>query len=304
MRLTLEALETLDAIEEHGSFARAAEALHRVPSAVTYTVQKLESDMGVPLFDRSGRRARLTAAGRVLLDRGRELLRQAESLENSVKRAGHGWETQLVIAVDDIIPIEALFPVISAFDALMTGTRLRFTQEIFGGTWDALIDRRADLTVGAGGDAPHGYGLLTKQIGIIPFVFVVAPHHPLTDAPEPLAPEIVARYRSVAAADSSRRLPARSNGIQPGQEVLVVSSLAAKAAAQIAGLGVGYLPEHIARPHIEAGRLVERQVAAERSPVTMHLAWRSGEEGRALQWFRDRILEEPGVRALMGRQPR
>ncbi|HEY0916282.1 MAG TPA: LysR family transcriptional regulator [Solimonas sp.] len=301
MRLTLEALETLDAIDEHGSFARAAEALHRVPSAVTYTVQKLESDMGVPLFDRSGRRARLTAAGRVLLDRGRELLRQAESLENSVKRAGHGWETQLVVAVDDIIPLESLFPVISAFDALMTGTRLRFTQEIFGGTWDALIDRRADLTVGAGGDAPHGYGLLTKQIGIIPFVFVVAPHHPLVEAPEPLAPEIVARYRSIAAADSSRRLPARSNGIQPGQEVLVVSSLGAKAAAQIAGLGVGYLPEHLARPHIEAGRLVERQVAAERSPVAMHLAWRSGEEGRALQWFRDRILEEPGIRALMGR---
>ncbi|AXQ27320.1 LysR family transcriptional regulator [Solimonas sp. K1W22B-7] len=301
MRLTLEALETLDAIEEHGSFARAAEALHRVPSAVTYTVQKLESDMGVALFDRSGRRARLTPAGRVLLDRGRELLRQAESLENSVKRAGHGWETQLVIAVDDIIPLERLFPVISAFDALMTGTRLRFTQEIFGGAWDALIDRRADLTVGAGGDAPHGYGLLTRQIGAMPFVFAVAPHHPLAEAPEPLAAEIVARYRSVAAADSSRRLPARSGGIQPGQDVLVMPTLAAKAAAQIEGLGVGYLPEYIARPHIEAGRLVERRVDVERAPSVMHLAWRSGEEGRALQWFRDRILEEPGIRGLLGR---
>jgi DNA-binding transcriptional LysR family regulator len=298
MRLTLEALETLDAIEEHGSFARAAEALHRVPSAVTYTVQKLESDMGVALFDRSGRRARLTQAGRVLLERGRDLLRQAESLENSVKRAAHGWETQLTLAVDELIPMERLFPVISDFDALMTGTRLRLTHEIFGGAWDALIDRRADLSIGAAGDAPHGYGLLTRPLGSVRFVFTCAPHHPLAEAPEPLAGALIARYRSVAAADSSRRLPTRSGGIQPGQDVLVVPTLAAKAAAQIAGLGVGYLPEYLARPLVEAGRLRERAVENPRSPSLLHLAWRGGEEGRALQWFRDRILEEPQLGVL------
>lgn len=298
MRLTLEALETLDAIEEQGSFARAAEALHRVPSAVTYTVQKLESDMGVALFDRSGRRARLTSAGRVLLERGRELLRQAESLENSVKRAAHGWETQLLLAVDELIPLENLFPVISGFDALMTGTRLRFTQEIFGGAWDALIDRRADLSIGAAGDAPQGYGLVTRRLGTVRFVFTCAPHHPLAEVPEPLPASLIARYRSVAAADSSRRLPTRSGGIQPGQEVLVVPTVAAKIAAQIAGLGVGFLPEYLARPHLETGRLLARQVEHPREPTVLHVAWRGGEEGRALQWFRERILEEPRLRVL------
>lgn len=54
MRLTLDALQVLDAIERRGSFAAAAEALFRVPSAITYTVQKLEQDLTVPLFDRSG----------------------------------------------------------------------------------------------------------------------------------------------------------------------------------------------------------------------------------------------------------
>src|SRR3546814_7346906 len=51
MRLTFDALETLDAIEQQGSFAKAAEVLHRVPSAITYTVQKLASDLGVQLFE-------------------------------------------------------------------------------------------------------------------------------------------------------------------------------------------------------------------------------------------------------------
>src|SRR3546814_18617559 len=92
MRLTFDALETLDANEQQCRFAKAAEVLHRVPSAITYTVQKLESDLGVQLFDRSGKRAKLTDAGQALVERGRSLLREAESLENCVKRVAHGWE--------------------------------------------------------------------------------------------------------------------------------------------------------------------------------------------------------------------
>ena len=50
--VTLEALEILDAIDRKGSFAAAANALYRVPSAITYNVQKLEEDLGVVLFKR------------------------------------------------------------------------------------------------------------------------------------------------------------------------------------------------------------------------------------------------------------
>jgi hypothetical protein len=56
-KLSLDALLVLDAIARKGSFAAAAEELHRVPSAITYTVQKLEQDLDVQLFDRSGHRA-------------------------------------------------------------------------------------------------------------------------------------------------------------------------------------------------------------------------------------------------------
>ena len=50
MRLTLEGLEVLDAIDRKGSFAAAAEELHRVPSAITYSVQQLENALGVSPF--------------------------------------------------------------------------------------------------------------------------------------------------------------------------------------------------------------------------------------------------------------
>lgn len=299
MRLTLDALETLDAIAEKGSFARAAEMLHRVPSALTYTVNKLESDLGVAIFDRSGKRAVLTEAGRELLDRGRELLRQAEDIEARIRRAGQGWETRLTIAVDAVLPLEKLFPLISAFDALQCGTRLRFIQEVFGGAWDALIDRRADLAIGAPGEPPSGYGLQSREWCRAPFVFACAPNHPLAKAKEPLTADSIARHRAVVVADSSRRLPARSAGLQPNQDMLVVPTLQAKLEAQAAGLGVGYLPLHMAQPAADAKRLVIRKVKQDRESAQLRIAWRADEDGQALRWFREAVLKDGNLKDFL-----
>ena len=59
MKLSLDALQVLDAIDRRGSFAAAAEELHRVPSAITYSVQQVEEGLDVLLFDRGGHRAKL-----------------------------------------------------------------------------------------------------------------------------------------------------------------------------------------------------------------------------------------------------
>jgi DNA-binding transcriptional LysR family regulator len=75
MNLTLEALRIVDAIERHGSYAAAAVALDRVPSALSYSMRKLEEDLDVLLFDRRGHRAKLTPAGLELLTEGRHLPR-------------------------------------------------------------------------------------------------------------------------------------------------------------------------------------------------------------------------------------
>jgi DNA-binding transcriptional LysR family regulator len=93
--ITLEALEVLDAIERKGSFAGAANALYRVPSAISYSVQKLEDDLGVKLFRREGRRSLLTPAGSLLLEQGRELLIAAENLAESTRQVDSGWESTL-----------------------------------------------------------------------------------------------------------------------------------------------------------------------------------------------------------------
>src|SRR3954462_4492270 len=138
MRLSLEALQVLDAIDRKGSFASAADELHRVPSAITYSVRQLEDGLGVPLFDRSGHRAVLTDAGRELLAEGRRLLRAAADLECRVQQVAKGWEAELRIAIDTVIDVGRLYGCLEEFYAQGSGTRLRLSTEVLGGTWDAL----------------------------------------------------------------------------------------------------------------------------------------------------------------------
>ncbi len=289
MKLALDALVVLDAIDRSGSFAAAAQALHRVPSAVTYSVRKLEDDLGVKLFDRSGQRAALTAAGKELLAEGRHLLRAASELEARVQRIATGWEAQLSIAVSDLISIERLYPLVREFYKIECGTRLRLSREVLGGVWDALAGGRADLALGAPGDAPAGGGCTVHSLGMLDFVFAVAPSHPLARAAEPIASVELARHRAVAAADSSRELEPRSAGLQAGQDTLTVPDTLSKLSAQIEGLGIGFLPAPIARAAVAAGKLIVKQVEEPKPAVALSLAWKARHKGKALAWWVDRI---------------
>jgi DNA-binding transcriptional LysR family regulator len=299
MKISLDALLVIDAISRNGSFARAAEELHRVPSAITYTVQKLEQDLGIKLFDRSGHRARLTPAGEELLREGRFLLRAANDLECRVQRVATGWESELRLAVDDIIPVERLFPLLKAFYRERPATRIRLLSEILGGCWDALLSGRADLTI-ATGEPPREGSIAIEPLGDFEFVFAISPDHPLADAPEPLSANDLLQHRAVPAADTSRSLPARSSGLLDGQDTLTVPTMRAKLSAQIAGLGVGYLPLRWAEPHIKAGRLVAKTVEGPKPAASVHLAWHPRQAGKAAAWFIER-LRDPRVRAhLLG----
>ncbi len=291
MKLSLEAIETLDAIARHGSFAAAAKALHRVPSALTYTIRKLEQDLDVLLFDRRGHRAVLTEAGRELLREGRHLLSAAGDLECRVRQVAKGWEAELVIAVNDILPLAPLYDLLKAYYVEHGETRIRVVTEVLTGCWDALADGRADLVLGASGDAPAGGGHAGEALGEMAFVFAVAAGHPLATVPDPLPRALRAQHRAVVVADSSRRLPARTVGLLSGQETLTVPDIREKLAAQVAGLGIGFLPEYLAGPEIEAGRLVAKRVEEGKAVEPLQLAWRSAHRGKALNWFRDRLLE-------------
>jgi DNA-binding transcriptional LysR family regulator len=298
-RLTLESLEVLDAIDRRGSFAAAAVELHRVPSAITYSIRQLEETLGVQVFDRRGHRAVLTQAGEELLAEGRRLLRAATDLECRVQQVAKGWEAELRIALDTMVPLQRFLDAVTGFYAENSGTRLRISHEVLGGTWDAIVSGRADLAVGAAGDAPAGRSYPTRLLAPIEMVFVAAPTHPICDAPRPLSDDAILAHRAVSIGDTSRLLPSRTVGLLAGQDVFTVPSLEAKVAAHVAGLGVGFLPRRVAEREAAAGRLRILEVEHPRPPADLLLAWRAGTSGKALRWFVRRLEGAEAAAALL-----
>ncbi|HEV8690128.1 MAG TPA: LysR family transcriptional regulator [Ideonella sp.] len=307
----------MDTIARTGSFAAAARALGKVPSALTYSVRQLEDALDVLLFDRRSRQAQLTAAGEELLNEGRRLLAEMEAVAQRVRRVSTGWETELTIAVDDVLSRLTLLELCEAFYALRPegvdgqgpGTRLRLRTEVLAGTWEALVSGQADLALGVPANMPAPPGIELKPLGAIPFVFVMAPHHPLAGLPEPLSDDEILRHRAVAVADSAMRLQPLTLNLLPGQDVLTVSSMQAKIEAQLRCLGCGFVPEPLVREHLRHGHLVVKQVKRQRQGTGMAYAWRSAAapqpkkapHGLALQWWLEQLASPATRQALLER---
>jgi len=292
--ITIDALKVLDAIDRKGSFAGAAGELFRVPSAISYTVQKLEEDLDIAIFDRSGHRAALTPAGRYLLEEGRTLLEAAENLAHTTRQVAQGWETRLRIGFNSLLPAESLFSAIGEFYALGVPVEVQLVEEVFAGAWDALQSRRVDLIVGADQLSKPAGPFTTRALGAMNFVYAVAPEHPLAAASQPLSEEDISRFPAAVAADTSRSLPPGNAGIFRRQRTITVANIDQKVALQVAGLGVGWLPEPRVREQLATGQLVALEVHDARQPLMLHLARHAEDQGKALMWFWDR-LGQPDV---------
>jgi DNA-binding transcriptional LysR family regulator len=194
--ITLDALEVLDAIDRKGSFAAAANELFRVPSAISYTVQKLEQDLDVVLFRKEGRKAVLTQAGKVLLEQGREILEATERLAIAAKKTHSGWESIFNIAIDTILDFDFIYPLIARFYEVLPDIEINIYEEVLGGAQEAITSNRADLVIGVGADPMPSQRFKYQKIQQIEWIFTVAPGHWLTQAPLPLSACRLCRKRS------------------------------------------------------------------------------------------------------------
>lgn len=75
--VTLKQWKMLHAVNDFGCFADAAEFLHVSQSSVSYGIAKLQEQLGISVLKVEGRKAKVTEAGKVMLDRSRQLMRVA-----------------------------------------------------------------------------------------------------------------------------------------------------------------------------------------------------------------------------------
>ena len=249
-RVTLDQWRTLQAVVDHGGFAQAAEALHRSQSSISYTVARMQEQLGVPLLRIDGRKAVLTEAGEVLLRRSRQLVKQAGQLEELAHHMEQGWEPEVRLVVDAAYPTARIVRSLSAFMPQSRGCRVLLREEVLSGVEEALIQGAADLAI-SGLIIP---GHLGADLSVVEFVAVAHPDHPLHRLQRELTHQDLETQMQVVIRDSGRLQP-RDHGWLGAEQRWTVGSLATAATFVGNGLGFAWLPRHIIERELQSGQL-------------------------------------------------
>ena len=282
--ITIEVLETLDAIDRRGSFAKAAEEMNKVTSAVSYAVQKLEEQLDIALFQRQGRRSVLTPAGRLILAEGRDILATTVCLANKAKEVATGWEPRIVIGIESHMPYSAFFGALNVFLKQHPGIEIDVCECVLNGGWEALEQGRVDLIVGSPGPVPLQKGYRAVPISPADLVLVIASSHELAgiaNKPEDAEAQL-AKLRKVVTHDTSVTGITRSEGLSSDGKKLYVQNINQKVEAIRAGIGIGHLPRQRVQSLLDNGELVALGLA-EASVPEGFIAWKISSKGKGLQ---------------------
>ena len=278
------ALEVVDAVARTGSFSAAAQELHRVPSAVSYTVRQLETWLAVPLFERQHREVVMTPAGEHFVREGRSVIKKMLATRRQCQQLANGWRGQLSIAVDCIVKPQRTRHLVKDFYRHFPDMELIISYEVFNGVWDALADGRVDVAIGATQAIPVGGRFAFQDMGALNWRCVVSPDHPLVNNTE-LNDEVLRAWPSLVLEDTSRALPRRMTWTLDNQRRLVVPEWETGMACLQAGLCVGMVPGHLARPLLDEGKLVELSLPQPFPDSPCCVSWSEQRASPALAWL-------------------
>ena len=253
--VSLDQLRGFIAAVDEGSFSAAARKLRRAQSGVSELVSSLEDQIGVTLFDRSGRYPRLTSEGAVLLADARGVVASVDFMKARAKGMALGLEPELSVVVDVFFPISIITEAAKEFRARFPGTPLRLFVEALGGAYQPVLDGRASL--GVVGSLPIMPSSLTgERLASIAFVMVAARDHPLASLRGTIPKSELAKHVQLVLTDRSTLSEGREFGVM-SSKTWRLGDLFAKHAFLLNGLGWGGMPMHAVQRDIIEGRLVE-----------------------------------------------
>lgn len=288
--ITIEALLVLDAIEYRGSYAAAAEQLNKVPSALSYIVQKLEEQLNVTIFERQGRRSVLTPAGKHLLAEGRKVLSAMNTLSEQTQTIANGWETKIRIACDSILDITPVFRVVRHFLEEHKNIEIDVQQEVMNGSWEALIEDKVDLVIGAPEPVPSQKGIRAIKVGELHQVLVAHKSHELSRTQKQVNKYELSKFRTVVVHDSAKHEIPRTVNIIEGSRHFYVTSINQKIAAIAAGIGIGYLPKQLIQKALDEGEIIIIDLVDKLPSQDIFIAWKITNKGKSLLRLRS-LLE-------------
>jgi DNA-binding transcriptional LysR family regulator len=294
--MTLDQLRAFVAVAETGSFSAAARRLGRVHSAISQSVATLEDQLGVLLFERGGRTPALSRAGTVLLPDAWRVLGEARALKARAAAMDPGIEDELTVAVDGYFPAVVLMEAVTAFRDAFPLLPVSIFTEGLGGAEQRLRDGVVGLAVYAlalTGARDLESAFLT-EVAMLP---VVAPGHPLAAIDEPVTLDMLQPHIQLVLTDRTPLTHNTSGGVL-GSRIWRFADLATRLQYLLAGFGWCFMPEHVVRADLAAGRLVRLDLASI-GPTRLALSavWERGRSpGRAGRW----LLEDLQQRLASG----
>jgi len=254
MAYTLDQLQVFVTVADSGGFSAAARQLGRAQSAVTYAIRALEEESGLLLFDRTGYRAALTDAGRALLPRARRLIEDAEDFQRQAQGFAKGLEAGLTIAVEQFVPLSLLGRALTRLHTTHSSVRVRVIIEDRARALELIDSGVVQLAILAQG-AALGTQFESVTWSTHELTAVAAPTHPLAAADSPIAAQDVRSHLQLVWTPLAAALDSHDAGVH-ATDRWYVTDIQAKRELLCAGVGWGSLPDHLAAPELQSGRLV------------------------------------------------
>ncbi|MEA2745953.1 MAG: hypothetical protein QOI41_96 [Myxococcales bacterium] len=267
--VTLDQLRAFVAVVQEGSFSAAARKLKRVQSAVSTAMANLESQLDVPIWDRSTKVAKLTEQGKAVLGAAQRVLDEVDGLRRLTAGMASGLEASVSLCLDALFPLSALLDLCAAFAKEFPAVDLRIDTQVMSAVSARVLAGTATLGVAS----PRGLapGLERQSLAPIRMVPVVAPKHALAAHRGPIPTKRFADAIQLVLSERSDAGVADQAVLSP--RTWRVADLHTKHMMLRAGLGWGNLPEHVVRDDLRAKRLVAiRPAAWGKDEHTLHLS--------------------------------
>lgn len=271
-RVSLDQWKALQAVVDYGGFAQAATHLNRSQSSVSYAVNRLQELLGIQLLEIKGRKAELNEAGKIVLQRARQLLTDAASIEQLARHLNEGWEAEVRIAVESAYPNELMMRALKQFNQLDNNIPVRLEEVVLSGAEEALLNGRVDLAITP--FIPQGF--LGEELIRVNFIAVASADHPLHQLGRELNTSDLGRETHIIVSDSG------SKGLDSGwisdKRRWTVTSPESAYKLISNGLGFGWLPEKEISQKIEDGSLKPLPLKQGRNnPAMLYLVYADAE---------------------------
>ncbi|WP_375428928.1 LysR family transcriptional regulator [uncultured Sphingomonas sp.] len=256
--VSLDQLRSFITAVDEGSFSAAARRIHRAQSVVSDLVSGLEAQIGVSLFDRSGRYPKLTPAGVVLLADARGIVSGVDFMKARARGMAAGLEAELSLVVDVLFPMGSITASAKAFRGDFAGTPLRLFVEALGSAYQPVLIGNA--SIGIVGSLPVMPASLTGEglPGVV-LMMVAAPDHPLARHKGTISRSELAKHVQLVLTDRSDLSAGREFGVM-SPSTWRLADLFAKHAFLCSGLGWGSMPLHTIGSELEMGTLVKLSI--------------------------------------------